>query len=369
MVPGARTSETFAAAPVPIDDAIISRIVAGHKRLADSVSRVSGVIVHSRGVITPADADAFSTKDLGTLSRVRFCVSGESIRGEYLPATTSVAIHSPQPAADLEEVLVEAGGVGFRYLPVSTTGSPHATLFRYKDPRVPELDLRLKSDVWVPLSSLTAMGIRPILDLLQRPGVSLKQQAVDGVDDALVISGFEKSGQAETSTFTIILNPARDYALEQYETTSEAAGVTTRFAGRIRRVDRKGESFIPRELAVGVLTTSKGTIQEASSYREVAAIDFESTPSDTVDSFSLDGFAKLGRELTVVDVNSRDDMRVGQTIGPVPTTSNGLPTADEFLRQAGGQTRTFYLLLVNGILLICLGLALGYGRWRRRKGD
>ncbi len=357
----------LAADDAGIDDASVLKIAAAHKRLAERISRVSGTIARSRGPITDAKADVFSTNDLHVLSRLRFDASGESIRAEFLALEGPAAAKTPQTPANLPEVLLQTPDAGYRYLPVPTTGSPRATLFQYTDPQAPDVGLRLRSSVWVPLHSLTSMGIRPVVDLLQRPGATLRKGSVDRLADALLLSGSEKSERGELTTFRVVLDPHKDYAVERFEVTSEVGASRTRMEGRVRRMEESDGSFRPRELALSVLTTYQGALQAASCYRQVDAIDYDPAPRETPGLFSIEGFATLGRAFTVVDVNSRDKMQVGKTIPAAPGTTHSPSGPNRLLKRPGGHTRTFYLLLLNGIALLVFGLIVGLRRWRRRK--
>ncbi len=334
--------DALIAAEVAVDEKLIEAVRSGHDRLVHSAEHVSGRITKWRGPYRESDGEPFSREGLSAQRETRFFVSAGSLRMDYL--------RSPSPSVsqdkreDIVEILVATQDKAWRYTGVVTPGDSAATLHRYADPLAIEVYLRISSELRFPITSLFSLSGVPVLDFLQRPGVTAEKKVSPDGTDLLVIKGTDSSNAQET-TFSISLDVKKNHAIRRFDSATDMGDVQMRVTGFVESADFDQSARIPKQAAMSVLVERDGTMDVKTSFREIVQINVESLVPPQGHLFTEGAFSDLGRPYTIVDVDNRGATHIGQTVRPPPHGSQFRPAPP------AQRSRWLSLVMINTVAL------------------
>jgi len=353
-----------------LDSKLIGKIRSGHERLKKNLDNVSGSVVRWRGELDRREAEAYFKEDgLAEDLRARFYISQGAVRIEYgiSQYAKDHEVIALSPDDDFAEVLVQTQKTGLRYTAVSTTGVPYATLFAYKNPKHQEIEMRINADLKYPLSTSFGLSGTRVLDLMQRSDIELETRPYKSVDKALHIRGRDVSDEGQITTFLVVLEPSRDYTVRSYEFRTETQGIEAVIEGHLRVTEIEKGVFVPSGLVTLVKTTTLEGPSTSGSYREVVHFDIACPDAPLPkDLFSVEGFAAMERDYTIVDVSADDSMQVGKTIEAAPEASRFPGGSSDFSDQSSSR---FFWILVNGIVVFLLGAFLLYRKLQTNRSS
>ncbi len=352
---------------------LVSSIQVGHKLLAENVQQVRGSVTRwvVRSHLQPSaelhPSDAFSKEDLKQNLFAEFMVSGSRFRLEYLDGKN---LQKAQPKLEslrkgFHEVLVQTPKTAMHYNASSTTGVPHATLFRYADPLCLEVDLRLSTDLKNPLRVLMGSGIS-VLDLLQRMEFSVEYKPHLLIVDALHMKAKKLLDGDQTLRYQIVLDPNRNYAMREFKSSFTTQGATTSSEVIIQLAKGAEAMTVPGEIAIVVQTANSEGLVPAKCYREVINLDIVplDVPADKK-NFSTKSFAELERDYTLVEVGRDDSKVVGETINAAPLEARFPGVSSSDIR--GKSSKQFFWIFANGVVVFFLAAIILYRRHYLRR--
>jgi hypothetical protein len=345
LLPSCGVDVVFAGdSPIKVDEKAVCDIAAGEERLARAVSNSWGTIVRWRGTANPAGSDRFSLAGLQEFLRYRFYIRDGSSRVEYLPTVPPNEKGSRKET--VAEVLLRTPQAACKYVPVPTTGTPYATLYRYAGAATRELDSRIDVDLRSMVRSLFTAGDVRIVDLLQRPEVKVLSGRYEDVPNALKMFGqfhfrlfggaagkpsvlYESLDQASAnagpgthglSEYEIVLDRDNDYAVRHCTVRTRTGTRVTTMESTFRVARAAKSGIVPRELAIVVIVGQPGR-KPPSTFREVVKIDFaDGAPDEQL--FAERSLVQLKRDYTIVNVGANGSMVVGETIPAAPVETD-----------------------------------------------
>lgn len=346
------------ATPVPIERSLIRTMAEAHTRLRAAVQCCSGTIEYQWEKLGPTEGGA-SGAETTLKERLRFAVCGANVRLDYLPF--SGAPSEPSPS----RVLIQRADTAYEYTVPDESPKAIATLYNYDDPLDPRVGLSLAGRLIRPLRSLYQVGDTTVIDVLQRPEVEIVRKSYRGVADALWVRGVHRSAAGEETVYSIVLDPAIDYAVIY----SEAESTGGRLAGRIRSEITPGRTlggaWIPRLVKVAADARMEQSDDEAP-LRCQEIFQFSVEPQEYIPPHTFDEawFRRLGRTFVVMHVAVDGSTRMGKATSSVEPLRSGplQPIFSDSVKQSGGLRG--WLLLLNGIALLVIAVVLTY-RWRR----
>lgn len=333
---------------VAIDERLIRSLTEAHGRLRAMIQCRAGDVRYRRTALS-AEAPESTQGEASRAWQARFAVCDGKARLAYIPSDNA------RPGAPPNEVLIQTPEKAFRYTAPPGPRSDYATLYQYSEPSAPAVSATIAAHLTRPLRALFQIGEVDVVDYLQRPGTYVTREPYGNVPEALWIRGREDMPM-ESSTFTVVLNPAYDFAIVYAEAQSTSELTTGRLTCNIEPAQDSSGSWFPGRV-VSVASVER---KDADPIRYREEFDFTIEPAKPLsDIFERTSFVSLGRSFSVLDVSADGSMRiVDSTQVEKPHWRNTTAPGDRSLAAGARHGVRVWLIAANAVLLLSAAIVL-----------